>query len=110
MVGNPSDSDFDDDSDVSDFGEFDDEFDEYEDDVTYDMEENKLFTHTEFSNVIDIGRIIAIYSSQTVNEPVFLCKGFEKNTQMSTFLMIMIIIFLQAKFTFIQFDAMFNTN
>ena len=49
MVGNPSETDFDD-SDASDFGEFDDEFDEYEDDVTSDKEENKLFTHTGFSN------------------------------------------------------------
>lgn len=44
------------------------------------MEENKLFLHTEFSNTIDIGKIIAIYSSQTVNEPFFLYKVFEKNT------------------------------
>ena len=29
MVGDPSDSDFDDDFESSDFGEFDDEFDEY---------------------------------------------------------------------------------
>ena len=55
MVGNPSETDFDD-SDTNDFGEFDDEFDEYEDDVTSDMEENKLFAHTGFSN------------SQTVNK------------------------------------------
>ena len=54
MVGNPSDSDFDD-SDASDFGEFDDEFDEYEVDVTSDMEESKLFPHIEFPNTIDIG-------------------------------------------------------
>ena len=45
MVGNPSDSDFDDDSDAGDFGEFDDEFDEYENDVTSSIEENELFTH-----------------------------------------------------------------
>ena len=50
MVGNPSDSDFDDDSDASDFDEFSDEFDEYEDDVNSDMEENVLFTHMVFSN------------------------------------------------------------
>ena len=54
-VGNPSDSDFDDDSDASDFGEFDHEFDEYEIDVTSDMEESKLFSHIEFPNTIDIG-------------------------------------------------------
>ena len=59
---------------------------------------NELFTHTEFSNAIDVGRIIATYSNQTVNEPFFLCKLLRKNThmQMSTSLMIMIIIFLQA--------------
>lgn len=43
------------------------------------MKENELFTHSEFSNTI-LGRIIAIYSSQTVNEPFFLYKVFEKNT------------------------------
>ena len=59
------------------------------------MEENKLLLHTEFSNTIDIGKIIAIYSSQSVNEPFFLYKVFEK-TQMSSFLMIMIIILMQA--------------
>ena len=42
------------------------------------MEENKLLLHTEFSNTIDIGKSIAIYSSQTVNEPFFLYKVFEK--------------------------------
>ena len=42
------------------------------------MEENKLLLHIEFSNTIDIGKIIAIYSSQTVNEPFFLYKVFEK--------------------------------
>ena len=38
---------------------------------------------------------------QTVNEPFFLCKVFEKKTytQMSTFLMIMIIIFLHGMIT-----------
>ena len=41
MVQNPSDSDFDDDSDVKDFGEFD----EYEDDVTPDLKENESSTH-----------------------------------------------------------------
>ena len=55
MVGNPSDSDFDDDSDASDFGEFDDEFDEYEVDVTSDLEESKLFSHIKFPITIDIG-------------------------------------------------------
>ena len=80
MVGNPSDSHFDDDSDASDFGGFDDEFVDYKDDVTSDMEENKLFTNTEFSYTIDLSRIIAIYSSQTVNEPFLLCKVLEKNT------------------------------
>lgn len=55
LVRNPSDSDFDDDSDVGDFGQFDDEFDEYGDNVTSDMEENKLFTYTEFSYTIDVG-------------------------------------------------------
>lgn len=55
LVWNPSDSDFDDDSDAGDFGQFDDEFDEYGDNVTSDMEENKLFTYTEFSYTIDVG-------------------------------------------------------
>ena len=116
MVGNPSDSDFDD-SDVSVFGEFD-EFDEHEDDGTSDMEENKLFIHPEFSSTIDVGRIITIYSSQTVNEPFFLCKVHEK--QISTFLMIMIIIYLQAMISWSLIilkrhlktfnKEMFNTN
>ena len=59
MAENPSDSD----SDASDFGEFD---------------SKELFTHTEFSNTIDVGRIIAIYSSQTINKPFFLCKFLGK--------------------------------
>ena len=63
MVGNPSDSDFDDDSDASDFGEFDDEFDEYEVDVTSDLEESKLFSHIKFPITIDIGWIIEIFKN-----------------------------------------------
>ena len=78
MVENPSDSDFDDDSDVSDFAEFDDEFGEYEDYATSDMEENELFTHPEFSSTIDVGEIIAIHLSRIVNQPFFLCKVIEK--------------------------------
>ena len=67
MVGNPSDIDFQD-SEARDYGDFDDEFDEYEDNVASDMEERALFPHADFSNTIDVGRIIATYSSQTVNE------------------------------------------
>ena len=59
-----------DDSDVDEF--FDDDS---EDDAQSDMEENELFSHTEFSNTIDVGKIIAIYSSETVNEPFFLCSS-----------------------------------
>ena len=55
MVGNPFDIDFQD-SNARDYGDFDDEFDEYEDNVTSDMEEKKLFPHTDFSNTIDVGR------------------------------------------------------
>ena len=62
-----------DDSDVDEF--FDDDS---EDDVQSDMEENELFSHTEFSNTIDVGKIIAIYSSETVNDPFFLCRVLEK--------------------------------
>ena len=43
------------------------------------MEERALFPHADFSNTIDVGRIIATYSSQTVNEWFFLCKVLEKN-------------------------------
>ena len=71
MVRSPSDSNFDD-SDAREFGKFDDEFVEYEDNITSDVKENELLTHTELSNTIDVGRIIAIYSSQTVNGPFFL--------------------------------------
>ena len=74
-----------DDSDVDEF--FDDDS---EDDVQSDMEENELFSHTEFSNKIDVGKIIAIYSSETVNDPFFLCRVFEKGIQNNIFLMIMI--------------------
>lgn len=97
MIRNSSDSDFYD-FDVSDFGEFHDEFDEYEDDLSPDMEKNELFTNTEFSNTIDVVRIISIYSSQTVNELFLLSLyvNFLRTTQMSTFLMTMIIIFQQA--------------
>ena len=41
MVGNPSDIDFQD-SDARDYGDFDDEFDEYEDNVASDMEERAI--------------------------------------------------------------------
>ena len=74
-----------DDSDVDEF--FDDDS---EDDVQSDMEENELFSHTEFSNKIDVGKIIAIYSNETVNDPFFLCRVFEKGIQNNIFLMIMI--------------------
>ena len=63
------------DSDVNEF--FDD--DDSEGDAQSDMEENELFSHTEFSNTIYVGKIIAIYSiSETVNEPFFLCRVLEK--------------------------------
>ena len=63
------------DSDVNEF--FDD--DDSEGDAQFDMEENELFSHTEFSNTIYVGKIIAIYSiSETVNEPFFLCRVLEK--------------------------------
>ena len=75
------------------------------------MEENGLFTDSVFSNTIAVGRIIAIYSSP--------CKVLVNITQMSTFLMIM-IIFQQAMITWSSiilkrhlktFDkGMFNTN
>ena len=74
-----------DDSDVDEF--FDDDS---EDDVQSDMEENELFSHTEFSNKIDVGKIIAIYSNETVNDPFFLCRVFEKGIQNNIFLMKMI--------------------
>ena len=48
-----------DDGDVDKF--FDD--DDSEDDALSDMEENELFSCTEFSNTTDVGKIIAIYSS-----------------------------------------------
>ena len=84
MVGDSSDSDFDDDFESSDFGEFDDEFDGYEDDVTSDIKENKFFTHTEFSNTIDIyNNIFKIYQYIQVkllmNHSSYVkCKVFEK--------------------------------
>ena len=59
MAENPSDSD----SDASNFGEFDNK---------------ELFTHTDFFNTIGVGRIIAIYSNQTINKPFFLCKFLGK--------------------------------
>ena len=73
MHGDSSESNLEepDDSDVDEF--FDD--DDYEDDAQLNMEENELFSHTEFSNTIDVGKIIAIYSSETVNEPFFLCSS-----------------------------------
>ena len=48
---------------------------------------NELLTHTEFSYTIDVGQIIAIYSSQTVKEPLFLSSYVNswKNTQMNDF-------------------------
>ena len=96
MIRNSSDSDFYD-FDVSDFGEFHDEFDEYEDDLSPDMEKNELFTNTEFSNTIDVVRIISIYSSQLFFLSLYV--NFLRTTQMSTFLMTMIIIFQQAMIT-----------
>ena len=76
MLGDSSESNLEesDDSDVDEF--FDD--DNFEDDAQSDMEENEVFSHTEFSSTIDVGKIIAIYSSETVNEPFFLCKVLEK--------------------------------
>ena len=75
-----------DDSDVEKF--FDD--DDSENDVQSDMEESELFSHTKFSNTIDIGKIIAIYSSETLNDPFFLCRVLEKGIHNNIFLMIMI--------------------
>ena len=60
------------DSSESDLEEPDDEFfddDDSEDNAQCDMEENELFSHTEFSSTIDVDKIIATYSSETVNEP-----------------------------------------
>ena len=76
MLGDSSESNLEesDDSDVNEF--FDD--DDSEDDAQSNMEENKLFPHTEFSNTVDVGKIIAIYSSETVNEPFFLWRVLEK--------------------------------
>ena len=76
MLGDSSESNLEepDDSDADEF--FDD--DDYEDDAQSDMEENELFSHAEFSNTIDVGKIIAIYSSETVNKPFFLCRVIEK--------------------------------
>ena len=81
MHGDSSESNLEepDDSDVDEF--FDD--DDYEDDAQLNMEENELFSHTEFSNTIDVGKIIAIYS--TVNEPFFLCRVLEKKVDSVTY-------------------------
>ena len=68
-------------------------FDDHsEDDAQSDMEEKELFSHTEFSNAIDVGKIIAIYSTETVNKPFFLF--LKKGKQSNIFLMIMITTFL----------------
>ena len=81
MLGDSSESNWEesDDSDVNEF--FDD--DDSEGDAQSDMEENELFSHTEFSNTIDVGKIIAIYS--TVNEPFFLCRVLEKKVDSVTY-------------------------
>ena len=71
-------------SDGSDVDEFFDD-DDSEDDAQSDMEENELFSHTEFSNTIDIGKIITIYSSETVIEPFFLCRVLEKKAYKATY-------------------------
>lgn len=81
MVGssNFSDSDLDFDSE---YGCYDEEGK----DVLLDVKENELFTQIEFLSTIGIGRIIAIYSCQTENDPFFLCKVLEKtraNTSMA---------------------------
>ena len=53
--------------------------DDSEDDVESDLEENEFFSrHIEFLNTIDFGKIIAIYSSETVNDPFFLYIVLEK--------------------------------
>ena len=90
MLGSSSESNLEksDESDVDKF--FGD--DDSEDDVQSDMEENELFFHTEFSNTIDVGKIIAIYSTETVNKPFFLF--LKKGKQSNIFLMIMITTFL----------------
>ena len=75
-----------DDSDVDEFFDYDDSKDE----APSDMEKNELLSHIEFSNTIDVGKIIAIYSSETVNDPFFLCRVLEKGIQKNIFLMIMI--------------------
>ena len=90
MLGDSSESNWEesDDSDVNEFFYDDDS----EGDAQSDMEENELFSHTEFSNTIDVGKIIAIYSTETVNEPFFLF--LKKGKQSNIFLMIMITTFL----------------
>lgn len=86
MVGNNNLPDSGSDSD-SEYGCYDEQ-DEEEDVLFSDMEENELFTLTEFASTIDIGRIIAIYLCQAVNDSCFLCKVLEKthaNTNMNEF-------------------------
>ena len=81
MVGNSNFSDSDLDSD-NEYGCYDEEGK----DVLLDVKENELFTQIEFLSTIGIGRIIAIYSCQTENDPFFLCKVLEKtraNTSMA---------------------------
>ena len=88
MPGDSSESNLEepDDSDVDEFFDYDDSKDE----APSDMEKNELLSHIEFSNTIDVGKIIAIYSSETVNDPFFLCRVLEKGIQKNIFLMIMI--------------------
>ena len=59
-------------------GDDDDDDDDNDKGIPAEMEENELFHHTDFSDAIDIGGYIAIYSHCNANEPFYICKVLKR--------------------------------
>ena len=51
--------------------------DDEDDEVLSDLEENEMFSHTEFLDTINTGTYIIIYSHEGANETFYLCKVIE---------------------------------
>ena len=56
------------------------EKEEVNNEVQSEFEENEIFRHTDFSDIIEIGIMIAIFSHENANEPVYICKVLDKIT------------------------------
>ena len=58
----------------------DEETEEVNNEVQSEFEENEIFRHTDFSDIIEIGSMIAIFSHENANEAFYICKVLDKKT------------------------------